>query len=54
MNWIEVAIKTTSEGTDAVAEVFYQAGINGVVLRIHTILSSLKERNRTGIMWMKL
>ncbi|NLI60223.1 MAG: 50S ribosomal protein L11 methyltransferase [Clostridiales bacterium] len=32
MNWIEVAVKTTSEGTDAVAEVFYQAGINGVVI----------------------
>lgn len=33
MNWIEVAIKTTSEGTDAIAEVFYQAGVNGVIIQ---------------------
>ncbi len=32
MNWIEVTIKTTSEGTDAIAEVFYQAGVNGVII----------------------
>jgi len=33
MNWIEIAIKTTSQGTDAIAEVFYEAGISGVIIQ---------------------
>lgn len=33
MNWIEVSIKTTSEGTEAVGEIFYQAGIKGIIIQ---------------------
>lgn len=33
MNWIEVTITTTRPGTDAVTEVFSQAGIKGVIIQ---------------------
>ncbi len=42
MNWIEIAIKTTSEGTDAIANVFYEAGINGVIIEDPNDIESFK------------
>ena len=32
MNWIELAIKTTGEGIDAVTEILNNVGINGVII----------------------
>lgn len=32
MNWTEVVIKTTTPGSDIIAEVFYEAGISGAVI----------------------
>jgi ribosomal protein L11 methyltransferase len=32
MNWIEITVHTTNEGVEAVSELFYQAGINGLVV----------------------
>mgnify|MGYP000309280037 CR=1 FL=1 len=32
MNWIEVTIKTTTEGTDIIAQVFYEVDVKGVVI----------------------
>jgi ribosomal protein L11 methyltransferase len=33
MNWVEIAIKTTAEGAEAIAEVLYGVGINGVIIQ---------------------
>ena len=33
MNWIEVTIKTTSEGTEAITEALNEAGISGVIIQ---------------------
>jgi len=32
MNWIEITAHTTNEGVEAVSELFYQAGINGLII----------------------
>jgi len=32
VNWIEVTIKTTTEGTDIIAQVFYEVDVKGVVI----------------------
>lgn len=32
VEWIEIAVKTTTEATEAVANIFYDAGIKGVVI----------------------
>lgn len=33
MNWVELSIKTTGEGVDAVTEILSNAGINGVIIQ---------------------
>jgi ribosomal protein L11 methyltransferase len=32
MDWIEVTLKTTAEGADVAAQVFYDVGVTGVVV----------------------
>ena len=39
MNWIELAIKTTGEGIDAVTEILNSVGINSVIVEDPGILT---------------
>jgi len=32
MNWIEITVKTSTEAIEAVSNIFYEAGVSGVVI----------------------
>jgi len=32
MNWVEIKVKTTTEAIEAVSNIFYEAGVAGVVI----------------------
>ena len=32
MNWVEIKVKTTTEAVEAVSNIFYEAGVAGVVI----------------------
>lgn len=47
MDWIEVTVKTTTEGTDMVAQVFYEEGVTGVVVEDPMDVELAQQEERT-------
>lgn len=47
MDWIEVTVKTTGEGADTVAQIFYGVGIPGVVIEDPEEIRRAQELDRT-------
>jgi len=48
MDWIEIAIKTTHEGADIAAQVFYETGVTGVVIEDPDDLYTAQQ---DGLFW---
>ncbi|HHY82167.1 MAG TPA: 50S ribosomal protein L11 methyltransferase [Clostridiales bacterium] len=47
MDWVEVTVKTTTEGADIVAQVFYDIGVNGVVIEDPDLIRQAQQEERT-------
>lgn len=47
MDWIEVTVKTTTEGADIVAQVFYEEGVKGVVVEDPNDIESARQEEHS-------
>jgi ribosomal protein L11 methyltransferase len=47
MEWAEIIVKTTTEGVDIVAELFYEAGASGVVVEDPDMIRQAQDEART-------
>jgi len=47
MDWVEVTVKTTTEGADIVAQVFYDIGVTGVVIEDPDMVRQAQQEERT-------
>ena len=47
MDWIEITVKTATEGADMVAQAFYEAGVTGVVVEDPMDIELAQEEERT-------
>ena len=43
MEWIEVSIETENQGVDVIAQVFYEVGVQGVVVQDPSDISAFME-----------
>ncbi len=44
MNWIEIVVRTTSEGVDIISQILYEVGVPGVVIQDPDDLLTLKSQ----------
>ena len=47
MDWVEVTVKTTTEGADIVAQIFYEIGVTGVVIEDPDAVRQAQQEERT-------
>lgn len=47
MDWVEVTVKTTTEGADIVAQAFYEIGVNGVAVEDPDAVRQAQKEERT-------
>ncbi len=45
MDWIEIAVSTTSEGVDIVSQILYEVGVPGVVIQDPNDIQTLKSQD---------
>jgi len=47
LDWVEVTVKTTTEGADIVAQIFYEIGVTGVVIEDPDAVRQAQQEERT-------